>query len=100
MRTKVNVEQLAVGQFWKVRVGRKRYQVGKITKLKQNPHGFTISMIRVNEEDGDEFGAIDELHLLMVSPADLVKQLELDNFYGMLVPFGTKKKHRANGNVP
>lgn len=83
-----------VGQYWRVRVTKKRTMLGKVLKVRAS----TVTLERVNNE-GEPLGA-DTLNLIMASiDGDLVRQMEMDNYYGMIVEIGTAKRHICNHNL-
>lgn len=87
-------EQAKRDDYYRVRVFGGRTMLGKIRKVT----GDFVRLVRVNG-DGDEHGSIDELHLILVNRSDLIEPMELDQYYGMIVPAGTSKIHVANHNL-
>lgn len=87
-------QQVEKGQYWKVRVGGGRTMLGKVTKVAARG----IVLVRVNK-DGDEIGKTDELHVILAAKKDLAAPMEMDQYYGYVVPLGTAKRHICNRNI-
>jgi hypothetical protein len=83
------------GDIFRVKVGGKgsRSVLGRVTKV-----GKSVVLNRIARE-GDLFGKSNERHVIVALTADLVERMEMDNFYGEVVPFGKAKRHSCNHNV-
>lgn len=95
MKSAPKIEDVAPGQYWRVRVTKKRTMLGKVLKVRSR----TVTLEQVNSE-GETKGKSDELHLIMCAEGDLVRQMQMDNYYGMIVEMGAAKIHSCNHNLP
>lgn len=94
MKLLPKIEDVKVGQYWRVRVSSKRTMLGKVLTVRNS-----VTLERVNT-DGEPIGGTDRLNLIVCGEADLVRQMQMDNFYGMIVEMGKAKIHSCNHNLP
>ena len=84
-----------VGDLYRVRTVKKGSKLGRVTRVA----GEHI-MLRQIDNDGQDFyketKKTIEMFVIMAHRDDLIKRMEMDNFYGMVVPFGTAKIHAVN----
>lgn len=88
---------VAVGQYWRVRIGGGKTMLGKVRSISNKRIGC-ITLERVDSE-GDIIGKSDELNVILAAKADLSSLMEMDGYYGMVVPFGNAKRHICNHNL-